>query len=57
MTVLPFGPDTLGYEIYQGALGPAWFVRQNDFGYASHIEFGRDRDHALAIMRSHKAKQ
>lgn len=57
MTVLSFGPDTSGYEIYQGMLGAAWFVRQNDCGYTSIIGFGRDRDHAFAIMRSHKAER
>lgn len=57
MTTLSFGPDTSGYEIYQGALGAAWFVRLNDVGYTGIIGIGRDRNHAIAIMRSHKAER
>ena len=57
MTILSFGPDTSGYEIYEGVLGSAWFVRQKDCGHTSLIGIGRDKDHADAIMRSHKAER
>ena len=58
MTVLSFGPDTSEYEIYQGCLGAAWFVRLADrFWTSDIIGVGRDRKHAVAIMRSHKAER
>lgn len=56
--MLPFGPDTSEYEIYQGTLSAAWFVRLGDgFWTSDIIGIGRDRDHAIAIMRSHKAER
>ena len=58
MTALSFGPDTSDYQVYQGVLGAAWIVRYgSETGYNPIIGVGRDRDHALAIVHSHKAEQ
>ena len=57
MTVASFGPDISEYEIYQGKLRSAWFVRQNGFDFTTIIGVGRDQDHAIAIMQTHKAEQ
>jgi len=53
MTVLGFGADYKEYQIYEGALGAAWFVRYG----AQLVGVGRDREHAIAIAKSDRLRQ
>lgn len=53
MTVLAFGPDCREYQIYEGTLGAAWFVR---FG-AQLVGVARDRGHAMDIAKSDRLQR